>query len=140
MRSLRRVPAILIGVLLISACVSVALGADPIVVRTEQALSASDVIYKAAMEFYFAPGVASLGQPTVQVFESVRTGFDPAYKAVQSSLDTYKILKAATTPDQAAIERARSKLAEDRARLAGVVNAALPALPAANRPKAVEVQ
>ena len=145
-RRLRFRPALapLLAIVVLQGCASVAPGSDPVVVRTEQALKASDEIYRQAMEFWFTPGVApALSTPVSKALEAVRVGFDPAYKAVQGTLDTYKALSRALKPDATAaqrdaVESARSELIAKRTDLALLVNQVAPALP--RKPKPVEVQ
>lgn len=87
----KRLSLAFVAVLLISGCAALAPGADPVVVRTEQTLAASDAVYRDAMAYYFRPGVAPTLSPQVTaVFEKVRTGFDRPYKATQAALNAYK--------------------------------------------------
>lgn len=77
--------------LAVTACATLAPGADPRVVRAEQLLKSADVGYGIAMEWYFRPGIAAGLNPTQRAaLEALRTGFDPAYKGLQHALDAYK--------------------------------------------------
>lgn len=71
-------------------CASVAPGESKVVVRAQQALKAADAVYAASMKFYFALPAQSLTAAEVKVFEAVRTGYDKAYKALDTGLDLYK--------------------------------------------------
>lgn len=79
----------LAAVLLVSSCATLAPGADPIVVRTEQTLEASLAVYDAGMTWckanpqHLTPGAAA-------VAETIRTGFPPAYRSLDSALQLYK--------------------------------------------------
>lgn len=111
------------------ACASVAPGNDPVVVNAERGLAAADVIYAESMRYYFAPGVgATLDKPAITIFEAVRTGFDPVYKAVQGALDTYKLVKTAD---------AKAKLVAKQQELATLLNPAASITP--SKPKRIEV-
>lgn len=124
----RALPALLL-VLIVVGCATIAPGNDPVVVNTERALRAADVVYKTAMQYYFAAGVApKLSPPVTKIFECVRTGYDAPYKEVQEALDLYKLLRSVA---------ARDRLLSKQRALADVLNAALPYLP--NAPPAVEV-
>lgn len=117
----------------VAACASIAPGEDPVVVRAEQALAGSDAIYKDALAYWFAPGVAATLSPGVsRVFETVRTGFDPVYKDAQKALDTYKAAKVAVaagkTGDPAA---AQAALSEAVGKLGALVNQVLGQIPGA---------
>lgn len=129
----RRAPAalaVLSVILVVAGCNTLAPGADPIVVRAEQGLAAADVIYKESMAYYFSPGVAATLSPSVvRIFETVRTGFDVPYKAVQGALDTYKALR---TPAAAAA------ITEKQNALAAVMNPAVSVVPKTLKP--VEVR
>lgn len=110
-----RAAALLVAVALITACVSVAPGSDPVVVRAEQALADADALYADGMAYYFQPGVAAAMAPSTRaVFEAIRTGFDPVYKDAQKALDVYKAVKAVAGADassqQAALTQAVGKL------------------------------
>lgn len=112
-------------------CASVAPGNDPVVVHAERTLGAADVLYAAAMRYYFTPGVASnLSPPVARVFEAVRVGYDEPYKDVQTALDTYKSVRTAL---------ARDALRGKESTLAKVVNPVAAVLPNAPPLVAVEV-
>jgi hypothetical protein len=83
------------GALMSTSCASIAPGEDPIVVNAQRALTAADAVYKAGMKVYFALPAQSLTAAEVKVFEAVRTGYDGAYKALDTGLDGYKAHKQA---------------------------------------------
>lgn len=90
-----RAPLALFLALALAGCATLAPGADPKVVRTEQALASADVAYAVVMEWYFRPGVVPLLKPDqIKALELVRTGYGPAYAAVQGALDGYKAGRA----------------------------------------------
>lgn len=78
-----------------TGCASVAPGEDKVVVNAQRALKGADAVYAAAMKVYFALPAGSLTAAEVKVFESVRTGYDGAYKALDTGLDGYKAGKIA---------------------------------------------
>jgi hypothetical protein len=51
---------LVLALLAATGCATLAPGADPVVVRAQQALEGGDAIYKDAMEYYFTPGVAAI--------------------------------------------------------------------------------
>jgi hypothetical protein len=73
----------------LSACASVAPGEDPIVVRTEQTLEASLAVYDAGMVWCKA-NPQHLTPAAAKVAETIRTGFPPAYRSLDSALQLYK--------------------------------------------------
>lgn len=107
----------------LSRCASLAPGAEPLVVRTEQTLSASDALYDSAMSVYFAKA-SSLSASTVSVLEKVRVGFDPAYKAVQGALTFYKLNRG--SPDPTVRAQAEASLVNAKDALAELLNTAVP--------------
>jgi len=112
---LRAVPALFL-VLALASCATLAPGADPVVVRTEQALEAALAVYDAGMTW--AEGHPHLLTPeAAKVAEVVRTGFPPTYRSVDSGLQLYKAGKGAP-PDAAELNRLVLQLAE-LVRLAG---------------------
>lgn len=120
---------VLLFAVLLTSCATITPGSDPVVVRTEQTLTAADAIYAESMRYYFAPGVApNLGPDTVKIFEAVRTGFDPAYKEVQKALDSYKRIRGTLE---------KTALATKQTELARVLNPAAAATP--SKPKPIEV-
>jgi len=127
---LSRVCAALFLVAVLTSCATLAPGQDKYVVRAEQVLSASDVVYAEAMKYYFSPGVApNLGKDAVKAFEFARVNFDPAYKEVQKALDMYKTVRSIL---------ALGQMREAQMRLANVLNPVVPLTPA--KLKAIEVQ
>jgi hypothetical protein len=87
--------AMLGGAFFSTGCATVAPGEDKIAVRAQQALKAADTVYVAAMKVYFALPAQSLTAAEVKVFEAVRTGYDGAYKALDTGLTAYKAHKQA---------------------------------------------
>lgn len=131
--------AALVAVLAVSllACGTLAPGEDPVVVRTQQALAAGDALYADAMAYYFSPGVAQTLPPNVtKVFESVRTGFDPAYKDVQKTLETYQAVKAAVAAGKAGDVAAQQQaIVNAVGKLAALINQVIGQIPAKALPK-----
>lgn len=125
----KNVAIVVVLALALVACASVAPGNDPVIVNAERGLAAADVIYAESMRYYFSPGVgATLSKPAVTIFEAVRTGFDPVYKAVQGALDTYKLVKTA---------EANAKLIAKQQEMATLLNPAASITP--SKPKPIEV-
>jgi hypothetical protein len=109
------VPALFLLVVL-SACATLAPGADPVVVRTEQALEAALAVYDGGMT-WCEGHPAKLTPEAAKVAEAVRTGFPPVYRSVDSGLQLYKAGKGGP-PDPAELNRLVLQLAE-LVRLAG---------------------
>lgn len=82
-------PLAVLLVLSIAACASLAPGADPIVVRTEQAMEASLAVYDAGMTWCRA-NPQHLTPAAAAVAETIRTAFPPAYRSTDSALQLYK--------------------------------------------------
>jgi hypothetical protein len=76
-------------VLTLGACATLAPGEDPIVVRTEQTLEASLAVYDAGMVWCKA-NPQHLTPAAAKIAESIRTGFPPAYRSLDSALQLYK--------------------------------------------------
>lgn len=76
-------------VLALGACATLAPGADPIVVRTEQGLEAALAVYDAGMVWCKA-NPQHLTPEAAKVAETIRTGFPPAYRSLDSALQLYK--------------------------------------------------
>lgn len=124
-----RAVALLVALVLVTGCVSVAAGSDPVVVRAEQALAGADAIYADGMAYYFTPGVAAgMSAGTKEVFEKVRTGFDKPYKDVQKAIDTYKAAKLALAPGQTT-EVQEAALRDAITKLASLINQVLGHVP-----------
>lgn len=87
-RGLLVVPA-LFTLLLFSACATLAPGADPKVVRTEQALEVSLALYDAGMT-WCEGHPAKLSAEAAKVAEGIRVGFPLAYRTTDSALQLYK--------------------------------------------------
>lgn len=88
------IPILLLAV----ACASVGTG-DPAVVKAEDWITNSFSTYKAAISWHDAPGHSTSESPAVyKLFESARTDFPPAWRAVKSAVDTYKINRAGGLP------------------------------------------
>ncbi|TAL44258.1 MAG: hypothetical protein EPN91_04725 [Salinibacterium sp.] len=132
----RRLVAVIALAVLIG-CASLAPGEDPIVVRSEQALSAGDALFKDGMAYYFTPGVApTLSKGATKVFEAVRTDFDPLYKDAQKALDSYKAVKAAVKAGQSGdVAAATTALQNAIAQLGGLVNQVISQIPASAQTK-----
>lgn len=128
--------ALLCGMAVVG-CATLAPGADPYVVRAEQALRAGDALYVDGMAYYFTPGVAAGMSPNVKaIFEAVRTGFDPAYKDLQGALDSYKAVKAAIAAGQVGDPAvAQAKLNDAILKLGSLVNRVLSQIPGALQKK-----
>lgn len=82
--------ACLVGPLfLLSGCATLAPGADPVVVRTEQVLQAAPAVYDAGMT-WCEGHVAQLSPASLKVANDVRVAFPHAYRAADSALQLYK--------------------------------------------------
>jgi len=129
------IAALVLALAVLTGCASLAPGEDPVVVRTEQALSVGDAIYKDGMAWWFIPGVAEGMRSEVNlVFDAVRTGFDPVYKDVQSALDTYKAVKRAVVAGQSGDQAAALAAVNNAvAKLGALVNQILAQIPKANQ-------
>lgn len=128
---LRELGAVVALALVVSAaaCAHLAPGADPVVVRTEQFLTASDGAYASLMKWYFSPGVASTLSPSVtRALEKVRTGFDAPYKKVQAALDRYKVNKSAGIRTEMAALQALLQTAAEA--VGGLTSVSVPQIPA----------
>lgn len=112
---LTAVPALLLVFALVG-CATLAPGADPVVVRTEQALEAALAVYDAGMT-WCEGHQAELTPEAAKVAEAVRTGFPAVYRSVDSGLQLYKAGKGAP-PDPAELNRLVLQLTE-LVRLAG---------------------
>lgn len=75
--------------ILVASCATLAPGEDPIVVRTEQTLEASLAVYDAGMTWCKA-NPQHLTPAAAKIAESIRTGFPPAYRSLDSALQLYK--------------------------------------------------
>lgn len=84
----RALPALFLAVALAS-CATLLSGEDPIVVRTEQTLEASLAVYDAGMVWCKA-NPQHLTPAAAKVADSIRTGFPPAYRSLDSALQLYK--------------------------------------------------
>ncbi len=78
-----------LAVLLLVGCATLAPGADPLVVRTEQTLEASLAVYDAGMTWCKA-NPQHLTPAAAAVAETIRTTFPPAYRSLDSALQLYK--------------------------------------------------
>lgn len=136
-RILLRGGAALFLLVTLSACKTLAPGADPVVVRTEQALRAGDALYADTMAWWFAPGVApTLSRDVSRVLDKVRTGYDPLYKDVQRALDTYKAVKRAVAAGQAGdTMRTLAELQRATDALSALINQVIGHLPSAVQKK-----
>jgi hypothetical protein len=103
-------------------CATVAPGEDPVLVHAQQTLSGATPIYGAAMKFYFA-NAATLSPQLTAAFEKIRTGYGPAYKALDDAVDAYK---AGKKPDLAGLEAALSQLIADASTLVNVLKPVAP--------------
>jgi hypothetical protein len=143
LKQLRSLAPLLVLLLIVSSCATLAPGADPIVVRAEQMLAGGDAIYSEAMAYYYKPGVAAtLGRDAVPIFEAFRTGYDKPYQSTQKALNTYKAAKvyvvalaaAQVTGDPAAAQitllNSQAALKDAQTQLAIFVNQILTFLPA----------
>ena len=81
--------AVLSALLLLSGCATLAPGADPIVVRTEQALAASTPIYDAGMT-WCERNVPKLSPAALKLVNEIRVMFPPVYRSTDSALQLYK--------------------------------------------------
>lgn len=106
---LRVAPALLLLVVL-SACATLAPGADPVVVRTEQALEVSLAVYDAGMT-WCESHPQMLTADAAKIAEAVRTAFPPTYRSVDSGLQLYKAGKGGP-PDDGDLSRLVRQLAE----------------------------
>lgn len=75
-----------------AACATLAPGADPLVVRSEQVLKVAPSVYDAGMTWAEA-NKAKIPASTLVVFEKIRVGFPPAYRAADEALTLYKAKK-----------------------------------------------
>lgn len=85
---LRALPVFLLA-LSLASCATLLPGEDPIVVRTEQTLEASLAVYDAGMVWCKA-NPQHLTPAAAKIAESIRTGFPPAYRSLDSALQLYK--------------------------------------------------
>jgi len=136
-RVLPRGSAAALVLVLLVGCATLAPGADPVVVRTEQALRSGDALYADTMAWWFAPGVApTLSRDVSRVLDKVRTGYDPLYKDVQRALDTYKAVRRAVDAGQAGdTMRALTELRRATDALSALINQVLRHLPVAAQKK-----
>lgn len=86
---MRRIGFVAALALLLAACATLAPGADPVVVRTEQAMAVGQFGYSAAMQ-WCADHAAVFTPAQLAVVNKVREGFPHTYYALQSALDGYK--------------------------------------------------
>ena len=90
---MKRSLVVLVAVLALVGCTTVAPGSDPIVVRTEQTLKISSAIYDSGMTW--CEGHAALLSPAMLTLANqIRVDFPPAYRATDSALQVYKSTKA----------------------------------------------
>lgn len=103
----RRGAAIALAFCLIFAsnCATIAPGQDPIVVQTERVLKAAPAVYDAGMSFA-EQNKATIPVGTLKVFEVIRVNFPPAYRGLDSALQTYKAAKG----DPTAVLQARDEV------------------------------
>ena len=102
--------------LTLGACATLAPGANPVVVRTEQALEAALAVYDAGMT-WCESHPQMLTADAAKIAEAVRTAFPPTYRSVDSGLQIYKAGKGAA-PDPGELNRLVAQLVE-LVRLAG---------------------
>lgn len=102
--------------LTLGACATLAHGADPVVVRTEQALEVSLAVYDAGMT-WCESHPQMLTADAAKAAETIRTGFPPVYRATDSGLQLYKAGKGAA-PNPGELNRLVAQLVE-LVRLAG---------------------
>lgn len=83
-----------VALILTLGCATLAPGEDPIVVRTQQTLAVSQVVYDTGLDWCRA-NVARLSPAALTVVNKVRVKFPDVYRAADSLLDAYKLGKAA---------------------------------------------
>lgn len=88
-RAYARALPVLLLVVLAAGCATLLPGEDPLVVRTEQTLEASLAVYDAGMVWCKA-NPQHLTPAAAKVADSIRTGFPPAYRSLDSALQLYK--------------------------------------------------
>ena len=87
---------IILTILSLTACQTLAPGADPVVVHTQQFQTLTGGAYQSIMAWWRLPGVAERQSPsTNRALDKLRTGFPQAYRSVDSALDRYKASKEA---------------------------------------------
>jgi hypothetical protein len=104
--------AMLLGILG-SGCATVKPGQDPILVHAQQTLAGATPVFDGAMKWYFA-NAKGLAPSATAVFEKVRTGYGPAYKALDDAVDAYK---AGKTVDLPSLEASLTSLITDAVNL-----------------------
>ncbi len=104
------------------ACASVGTG-DPLVVRAEDLLSNSRVVYDAAMAFHFAQSTTETPQ-VYAAFEAFRSKFPSAWDALDKAKRGYQANKLAGTASLDAAVAAITSLLESVAPLVPVKKAA----------------
>lgn len=113
--------ALVLAVLIVGTlgCATVAPGEDKLLVHAQQTLAGATPLYDGVMKWYFA-NAATLSPSATAVFEKVRTGFSPAYKALDDAVDAYK---AGKKSDLAGLEAALTQLILDGTNAVNVLKA-----------------
>lgn len=84
-----RVPAVLLVLLVLGACATLAPGEDPVVVNTQRTLTVSLAVWDTGLDWVRA-NPTQLSAAALAIAEKTRLMFPPAYKATDDALDLYK--------------------------------------------------